>query len=58
MQDYSRPTVDFVVLKFGILIVKRLINVYSISSNIAFVPIANKVGKRSKSSIKDFNYYY
>ena len=51
MQDYSRPTVDFVVLKFGILIAKRLLNVYSISSNIAFVPVANKVGQK----VKKFN---
>ena len=26
MQDYSRPMMDFVVLKFGILIAKRLFN--------------------------------
>ena len=47
MQDYSRPTVDFVVLKFGILIAKKLINGNSISSNIAFVPVANKVGQKA-----------
>ena len=46
MQDYSRPKVDFVVLKFGILIAERLINGNSISSNIAFVPVANKVGQK------------
>ena len=51
MQDYSRPTVDFVVLKFGILIANRLINGNSISSNIAFVPVANKVGQK----VKKFN---
>ena len=50
MQDYSRPTVDFLVLKFGILIAKRLINGNSISSNIALVPAANKVGQKVKKS--------
>ena len=51
MQDYSRPTVDFVVLKFGILIAKRLINGNGISSNISFVPLTNIVGKK----VKKFN---
>ena len=51
MQDYSRPTVDLVVLKFGIPIAKRLSNGNSISSNIAFVPVANKVGQK----VKKFN---
>ena len=54
MQDYSRPTVDFVVLKFGILIAKRLINGNSISSNIAFVPVANKVGQKVTKFNKRF----
>ena len=49
MQDYSRPTVDFVVLKFGILIAKRLINGNSISSNLAFVHVTNKVGQKVKT---------
>ena len=39
------------VLKFGILIANRLINGNSISSNIAFVPVANKVGQ----NVKKFN---
>ena len=51
MQDYSRPMVDFVALKVGILIGKRLFNGNSISSNLAFMPVANKIGQRSKSSI-------
>ena len=51
MQDYSRPMVDFVALNVGILIGKRLFNGNSISSNIAFMPVANKIGQRSKSSI-------
>ena len=46
MQDYSRPAVDFVVLKFGILVAKWLINGNCISSNIAFVPVVNKVGQK------------
>ena len=45
MQDYLKPTVGFVVQKFGIFIAKRLINGNSISSNIAFVLFANKVGQ-------------
>ena len=51
MQDYSRPTVDCVVLKFGIIMAKRLFNGNSISSNIAFVPVANNVGQK----VKKFN---
>ena len=49
MQGYSRPTKDFVVLEFGIRIAKRLINGNSISSNIGFVPVANKVGQKVKN---------
>ena len=37
----SRPMVDFVALLFGILIAKRLSNVKSMSSNLAFIPVAN-----------------
>ena len=48
MQDYLRSMVDFVVLKFGILIGKRFINGNSISSNIAFAPVVNKVGQKVK----------
>ena len=48
MQYYSRPMVDFVALKFGILIAKRLFNGTNISSNLAFMPVANKIGQRVK----------
>ena len=51
MQYYSRPMVDFVALKFGILIDKRLLNGNSISSNLAFMPVANKIGQE----VKKFN---
>ena len=54
MQDYSRPMVDFVALKFGILIGKSLFNGNSIPSNLAFMPVANKISQRSKSSILRF----
>ena len=52
MQDYSKPIVGFVELKFSILIAQRLFNGKSVSMNLAFMPVANKVGqvKRSKSS--------
>ena len=46
MQDYS------------ILIAKKLINGNSISSNIAFVPVANKVGQKANrvgQKVKKFN---
>ena len=46
MQDYSRPMVGFVALKFDILIVKRLFNGTSLSFNLAFMPVANKVGQK------------
>ena len=51
MQYYSRPMVDFVALKFDILIAKRLFNGNSISSNLAFMPVANKRGQK----VKKFN---
>ena len=51
MQDYSRPIVGFVVLKFSILIAKRLSNGTSMSSNLALVPVANKVGQKGKKFI-------
>ena len=51
MQDYSRPMVDFVALKFGILIAKRLFNGKSMSSNLAFMPVANKVGQKVKNFV-------
>ena len=50
MQDYSRPMVGFVALKFGILIAKRLLNGKCMSYNLAFMNIANKVGQKVKSS--------
>ena len=46
MQDYSSPMMDFVVLKFGILIAKRFFNGKSISSALAFMPIMNKIGQK------------
>ena len=54
MQDYSRPMVGFVVLKFSILIAKRSFNVKSVSSNLAFMPVANKVGQKVKKFILRF----
>ena len=45
MKDYSRPMVDFVALKFDILIAKGLFNGKSMSSDLAFMPVANKVGQ-------------
>ena len=51
MQDYSRPMVDFVALKFGILIAKRLSNGKRMSSNLALIPVANKVGQKVKKFI-------
>ena len=41
---------DFVALKFGILIAKRFLNGKSMSSDLSFMPVANKYVKRSKSS--------
>ena len=52
MQDYSKPMMDFVALKVGILIGKRLFNGNSISSNLVFMPVANKIGQRSKVQFK------
>ena len=54
MQDYSRPMVDFVALKFGILIAKRLLNGTSVSFNLAFMTVANKVGQKVKKFILRF----
>ena len=51
MQDYSRQMVDLVALKFGILIAKWLLNGKSMSSNLAFIPVANKVGQKVKKFI-------
>ena len=62
MQDYSRRMVDFMALKIGILIAKGLLNGKSMSSNLAFTPVANKVGQNVKKFIlrlfrKNTTYY-
>ena len=51
MQGYLRPIVDFLALKFGILIAKRLFNGNSISTNHACMLVANKIGQK----VKKFN---
>ena len=51
MQDYLRPMVDFLALKFGILIAQRLFNGNSISTNHACMLVANKIGQK----VKKFN---
>ena len=48
MQDYLRPMVGFLVLKFGILIAKRLFNGNSISTYHACMLVANKIGQKVK----------
>ena len=54
MQDYSRPMVGFVALKFSIRIAKWLFNRTSVSFNLAFVTVANKVGQKVKTFILRF----
>ena len=54
MQDYSRPMVGFVALKFRILIAKRLFSGTSVSFNLAVMPVANKVGQKVKKFILIF----
>ena len=54
MQDYSRPMVGFVVLKFSKLIAKRLFNGKGVSSNLALMPVAKKVGQKVKKFILRF----
>ena len=54
MQDYSRPMVGFVALKLSTLIAKRLFNGRSVSFNLAFIPVANKVGQKVKKVILRF----
>ena len=54
MQDYSRTMVGFLVPKFSILIAKRLFNGKSVSSNLAFEPVANKEGQKVKKFILFF----
>ena len=51
MQDYLRPMVDFLVLKFGILIAKRLFNRNCISTDHACMLVTNKIGQK----VKKFN---
>ena len=52
MQDYSRPMVDFVELRFSIFIAKRFFNGKTMSSNLAFMPVVNKIGKKVKKFIE------
>ena len=54
MQDYTKPMVGFVALKFSILIAQRLYNGKSVSSNLTFMPVANKVGQKFKKFILRF----
>ena len=51
MQDYLRPMVVFLVLKFGILIAKRLFNGNCISTDHACMLVTNKIGQK----VKKFN---
>ena len=46
MQDYLSPMVDFLALKFGKLIAKRLFNGNNISTNHACMLVANKIGQK------------
>ena len=56
MQDYLKPMVGFVALKLSILIALRLLNGKSVSSNLAFMPVVNKVhvGQKVKKFILRF----
>ena len=54
MQDYSKPIVGFVELKFSILIAQMLFNGKSVSLKLAFMPVTNKVGQKVKKSILRF----
>ena len=54
MQDYSKPIVGFVELEFSILIAQILFNGKSVSLNLAFMPVANKVGQKVKKFILRF----
>ena len=51
MQDYLSHMMDFLALKFGIPIAKRLLNGNSISTNHACMLVANKIGQK----VKKFN---
>ena len=54
MQDYLKPIVGFVELTFSILIAQRLFNRMSVSLNLAFMPVTNKVGQKVKKFILRF----
>ena len=54
MQDYSRPMMGFVALKFSKLIAQRLFNGKGVSSNLALMPAAKKVGQKVKKFILEF----
>ena len=54
MQDYSRSIVGFVALKFSKLIAEKLFNGTSMTYYLAFMPVTNKVGQRSKIHFKIF----
>ena len=54
MQDYLRHILDFLALKFGILIAKRLFNGTSISTDHACMLVVNNIGQKVKYSIWDF----
>ena len=54
MQDHSKPMVGFVALKFSILITQRSFNGKSVSSNLAFMLVANKIGQKVKKFILRF----
>ena len=49
-----KTIVGFVTLKFSILIAKRLFNGTSVSFNLAFMPVANKVGQKVKKFMLRF----
>ena len=48
MQDYLSHMMDFLAMKFGIPIAKRLFNGKSISTNHACMLVANKKGQKVK----------
>ena len=45
------PSFKCKTMKFGILIAKRLFNGKSLSSNLAFMPVTNKVGQKVKKIV-------
>ena len=54
MQDHSKPMVGFVALKSNVLITQRLFNGKCVSSNLAFMPVTNKIGQQVKKLILRF----